>query len=281
MTTGTDRVDGKVALITGAARGQGRCHAVRLAAEGADIIAIDVADTVIETMSYPLATATDMAETVRLVEATGGRIVARTADVRDLAALTSAIDDAVAELGRLDIVIANAGIGATGGPTVELSEAAWQDVIDVNLTGVWKTLKAAVPHVVAGGRGGAIVIVSSATALFPSENIAHYSAAKAGLVMLMKVLAKELGPHGIRVNSVNPSSVATDMVLNDSVFRLFRPDLDNPTRADFEEAAGKLSRMNVALLEPEDITETVLHLVADSGRYITGTAHLLDAGNRL
>jgi SDR family mycofactocin-dependent oxidoreductase len=273
------RVEGKVAFVTGAARGQGRSHAVRLAQEGADIIAIDTAAKV-PSVPYPLATAEDLTETVRLVEALDRRIVAREADVRDSAALAEAVEEGVSELGRLDIVLANAGISSPA-PTLEMPDETWQDMIDINLTGVWKTLKAAVPHIVAGGRGGSVVITSSLAAIAVNENTAHYSAAKAGLVMLMKVLAKEIAPQSIRVNTIHPTTVATDMILNDATYKLFRPDLENPTRADFEEAARTLNRLPVAALEPNDISETVLHLVADSGRHITGTTVVVDAGGQL
>jgi SDR family mycofactocin-dependent oxidoreductase len=273
------RVEGKVAFITGAARGQGRSHAVRLAQEGADIIAVDTAGK-IDCVPYPLATAEDLIETVRLVEALDRRIVAREADVRDSAALVAAVEEGVSELGRLDIVLANAGISSPA-PTLEMSDQTWQDMIDVNLTGVWKSLKASVPHIVAGGRGGSVVITSSLAAIYANENTAHYSAAKAGLVMLMKVMAKELAPHGIRVNTIHPTTVATEMILNDATYKLFRPDLESPTRADFEEAARTLNRLPVAALEPSDISETVLHLVSDSGRYITGDTVVVDAGGQL
>ncbi|MEV5647360.1 mycofactocin-coupled SDR family oxidoreductase [Nocardia sp. NPDC052254] len=273
------RLDGKVAFITGAARGQGRSHAVRLAEEGADIIAVDTT-AMIDTVPYPLATAGDLAETVRLVEATGRRIVARDADVRDSAALADAVNAGVAEFGRLDIALANAGISSPA-PTFEMSEDTWQDMIDINLTGVWKSLKASVPHIISGGRGGSVVITSSLAAIYPNENTAHYSAAKAGLIAMMKVMAKELAPHSIRVNTVHPTTVATDMILNDATYRLFRPDLDDPTRADFEEAARTLNRLPVAALEPGDITDTVLHLVSDTGTYITGTTQVIDAGGAL
>ncbi|WP_040793263.1 mycofactocin-coupled SDR family oxidoreductase [Nocardia paucivorans] len=273
------KLDGKVAFITGAARGQGRSHAVRFAREGADIIAIDTTASV-QSVPYPLASADDLAETVRQVEATGRRIVARDADVRDYDALAAAVEAGVTDFGRLDIVVANAGISSPA-PTLEMSEATWQDMIDINLTGVWKTLKAAVPRIIDGGRGGSVVIISSLAAVYANENTAHYSASKAGLVMLMKVLAKELAPQGIRVNTVHPTTVATGMVLNEATYRLFRPDLENPDRADFEEAARALNRLPVTVLEPEDITATVLHLVSDEGRYITGTTQLIDAGGAL
>ncbi|MFI5720708.1 mycofactocin-coupled SDR family oxidoreductase [Nocardia sp. NPDC051750] len=272
-------LDGKVAFITGAGRGQGRSHAVRFAREGADIIAVDTtADA--KSVPYPLATAEDLAETARLVEAEGRKIVARDADVRDLAALTAAVDDGVKALGRLDIVVANAGI-STPAPTLGMSEDTWQEMMDINLTGVWKSLKASVPHIIESGHGGSVVITSSVAAMVAMENIAHYSAAKAGLVALMKVLAKELAPHSIRVNTVHPGTVGTDMVYNESTYRLFRPDLENPVRADFEAVAGKMNRLPVIALEPEDITDTVFFLVSDAAKYITGTTHVIDAGNVL
>ena len=273
------RVEGKVAFITGAARGQGRSHAVRLAQEGADIIAVDVCRQV-ETVPYPTATSEDLAETVRQVEALDRRIIATEADVRDLAALQAAVDDGVAQLGRLDIVLANAGI-STPASTLEMDEETWSTMIDVNLTGQWKTIKAAVPHVVAGGRGGSVVITSSLAAIYANPNTAHYSAAKAGLVMFAKVLAKELAPHSIRVNTIHPTTVATDMILNEPTYRLFRPDLENPTRADFEEAALTLNALPVPAIEAVDISNAVLYLVSDEGRYVTGTTHVVDAGGQL
>ncbi|MFI1464085.1 mycofactocin-coupled SDR family oxidoreductase [Nocardia carnea] len=272
-------LDGKVAFITGAGRGQGRSHAVRFAREGADIIAVDTtADA--KSVPYPLATTEDLAETARLVEAEGRRILARDADVRNLAALTAVVDEGVKALGRLDIVVANAGISSPA-PTLGMSEDTWQEMIDINLTGVWKSLKASVPHIVESGHGGSVVITSSVAAMVAQENIAHYAAAKAGLVSLMKVLAKELAPQSIRVNTVHPGTVGTDMVYNESTYRLFRPDLENPGRADFEAVAAKMNRLPVTALAPEDITNTVLFLVSDAAKYITGTTHVIDAGNAL
>lgn len=273
------QLDGQVVFVTGAARGQGRSHAVRLAQEGADIIAVDVCRQV-ETVPYPTATPDDLAETERQVKALGRRIVAKEVDVRDLAALKETVDAAVAELGRLDIVLANAGISVPA-PTLEMSEETWSTMIDVNLTGVWKTCAAAVPHILAGGRGGSVVITSSLAALKANANTAHYSAAKAGLVGLMRVLAVELAPQKIRVNTIHPTTVATDMILNGPTYELFRPDLDAPTRADFEEAALTLNALPVPALESIDISNAVLYLVGDSGRYITGTTHTVDAGGQL
>jgi len=273
------RVEGKVAFITGAARGQGRSHAVRLAQEGADIIAIDVCKQV-DTVPYPTATPDDLAETVRQVEALDRRIVAAEVDVRDLAGLTQAVEDGVAQLGRLDIVLANAGI-STPASSLEMDEETWSTMIDVNLTGVWKTLRASVPHIIAAGRGGSVVITSSLAAIYANAGTAHYSAAKAGLVMLAKVLAKELAPQNIRVNTIHPTTVATDMILNEPTYRLFRPDLEHPTRADFEEAALTLNKMPVPAIDAVDISNAVLYLVSDDGRYVTGTTHVVDAGGQL
>jgi (+)-trans-carveol dehydrogenase len=273
------RLEGKVVFITGAARGQGRSHALRLAQEGADIIAVDVCKQV-ETVPYPTATSEDLAETVRQVEALDRRIVAAEVDVRDLAGLTKTVADGVAELGRLDIVLANAGI-STPAPSLEMDEETWQTMIDVNLTGVWKTLRASVPHIIAGGRGGSVVITSSLAAIYANPGTAHYSAAKAGLVMMAKVLAKELAPQSIRVNTIHPTTVATDMILNDATYRLFRPDVVDPTRADFEEAALTLNALPVPAIESVDISNAVLYLVSDDGRYVTGTTHVVDAGGQL
>jgi SDR family mycofactocin-dependent oxidoreductase len=273
------RVEGKVAFITGAARGQGRSHAVRLAEEGADIIAVDICRQV-ETVLYPTATAEDLAETVRQVEALDRRIIATEADIRDLGALQAAVDDGVAQLGRLDIVLANAGI-STPASSLEMDEETWQTMIDVNLTGQWKTLKATVPHIIAGGRGGSVVITSSLAAIYANAGTAHYGAAKAGLVMMMKVMAKELAPQNIRVNTIHPTTVNTDMILNEPTYRLFRPDLENPTRADFEEAARTLNKLPISAVEPVDISNAVLYLVSDDGRYVTGTTHVVDAGGQL
>lgn len=270
------KLDGQVAFITGAARGQGRSHALTLAREGANIIAVDV-DEQVATVDYATARAEDLAETVRLVEALGQRIIAQKADVRDLAALQAAADLGMSEFGRIDIIVANAGI-STLAPTLEMEEEMWQVMIDVNLTGVWKTVRAAAPHIVAGERGGSIVLISSCGTHMANANIAHYTAAKCGVEGIMRVLAKELGPLGIRVNTVNPSGTATDMVLNETAYKIFRPDLEHPTRAHLEAVQGALNILPVTLLEPSDISNTVLHLVSDDARYVTGTVNLVDAG---
>ena len=273
------KLDGKVAFITGAARGQGRSHAIALAKEGADIIAVDICRQV-ETVPYPTATDDDLAETVRQVEALDRRIIASQVDIRDSAELKSAVDAGVAEFGRLDIVLANAGISVPA-PTLEMDDEVWDTMIDVNLTGQWKSLKASVPHIIAGGRGGAVVITSSIAALTGTANIAHYSAAKAGLIGLMKVMAVELAPQSIRVNTIHPTTVNTDMVLNEPTYKLFRPDLENPTREDYNEAALTLNKMPTSGLEAIDISNAILYLVSDDGRFVTGTTHVVDAGAAL
>jgi (+)-trans-carveol dehydrogenase len=273
------RVEGKVAFITGAARGQGRSHAVRLAREGADIIAVDICQDV--KGALPMSTLEDLAETVSLVEAQGRRIVATQADVRDFDALKAAADDGVAQLGRLDIVVANAGIASDGGPVDKMDKDSWQDTIDINLTGVWNTAKAAVPHLIQGGRGGAIVLTSSVGGMKALPNMSHYVSAKHGVVGLMRSLAVELGQHNIRVNSVHPSQVNTPMLMNEPTYRLFRPDLENPTQDDMAPISQMMHTLPVPWVEPEDVSNAVLFLVSDEGRYITGVPLPVDAGAML
>src|SRR5258705_13144158 len=250
------RVEGKVAFITGAARGQGRSHAIRLAQEGADIIAIDLCRQ-IDSVPYPMATPDDLAETVKQVENLDRRIVASQADVRDFAALKQAVDDGVAQLGRLDIVSANAGI-ASFGAAADMSEQTWRDMVDTNLTGVWHTAKAAIPHLIAGGRGGSIVLTSSAAGLKAYANAAHYVSAKHGVVGLMRTLALELAPPMIRGNSLHPTQVDTDMVMNEFTFKLFSPDTKNPTIEDFRPAPQARNALPIPWVEPVDISNALL-----------------------
>ena len=268
------RLENKVAFITGAARGQGRSHAVRLAQEGADIIAVDLCAQV-DSVPYPMATPDDLAETVRQVEALDRRIVASQADVRDLAALQTAVDAGVAELGRLDIVSANAGI-ASFGAADELGDEAWRDMIDTNLTGVWHTARAAIPHVKAGGRGGSIVLTSSAAGLMAYPGIAHYVSAKHGVVGLMRTLALELAPDMIRVNSLHPTQVDTPMIMNDATKQLFVPD--DLTDEKFVEVSQEMNALPIPWVEAVDISNALLFLASDEARYITGVALPVDAG---
>ena len=273
------KLEGKVAFITGAARGQGRSHAVRLAQEGADIIAVDLCAQM-GSVGYPMATEEDLAETVRQVEALDRRIVASVADVRDSAALKGAVDDGVAQLGRLDIVLANAGI-ATFAPVEELTDDAWDEMIAVNLTGVFKTVRAAVPHIKAGGRGGAIVLTSSTAGIKGLANLAHYVAAKHGVVGLVKTMANEFAPDMIRVNSVHPTSVNTDMIHNEETYGLFRPDKHKSevTREEAGESFKTMNALPIEWVEPVDISNAILFLVSDDARYVTGVQLPVDAGS--
>jgi len=276
------RVEGKVAFITGAARGQGRSHAVRLAQEGADIIAVDLCEPVpsIERY-YPGATEDDLAETVRQVEALDRRIVAAKADVRDYAALRSALDAGVAELGHVDIVSANAGVFAFGEKTQDVTDADWQDVIDVNQTGVWHTAEAVIPHLIEQGTGGSMILTSSTAGLKGTPNVAAYTASKHAVVGIMRTLALELAPYSIRVNTVHPTGVGTDMILNEATFRLFMPDVEHPTKEQAAPVFASTNALPIPWVEPIDISNAVLFLASDEARYVTGTELRVDAGYTL
>ena len=273
------RVEGKVAFITGAARGQGRSHAVRLAQEGADIIAVDLAEEIDSVKRfYPGASAEDLAQTVQEVEALDRRIVATKADVRDYDAVKAALDRGVAELGHVDVVSANAGIFLFGDESHLVSERDWADVIDINLTGVWHTTKAVIPHLIAQGTGGSIILTSSTAGLKGTPNVAAYTSSKHAVVGLMRTLALELAPHSVRVNTVHPTGVATDMILNPAAFRLFLPDTASPTREQAAEVFQSTNALPVPWVEPVDISNAVLWLASDEARYVTGTELKVDAG---
>lgn len=272
------RLDGKVVFITGVARGQGRSHAIRFAEEGADIIGIDVVEPIAGSTSPP-ATQADMDETIAAVEALDRRIVATKADVRSLAQVKAAADAGVAQLGRLDVVIANAGVSTAMGPTESLTEEAFVDMIDINLNGVWRTCVAAIPHLKAGGRGGSVIMTSSVAGLSALANLGHYVAAKHGVVGLMRTLALELAPDNIRVNSIHPTTVDTPMVNNEATFKLFRPDLDNPTVEDFVEAAKVMNALPIGWVEAVDISNAMVWLASDEARYVTGVTLPVDAGS--
>jgi SDR family mycofactocin-dependent oxidoreductase len=263
-------LEGRVAFITGAARGQGRAHAVKLASEGADIIAVDLCDQ-IASVPYPMATAGDLAATVKLVEDTGARIVAGQGDVRDIATLTTALQAGLDEFGGLDIVIANAGIAP-----MQAGEHGWRDVIDVNLTGVHHTVEAAIPTLVEQGRGGSIVLISSAAGLAgigsADAGSIGYTAAKHGIVGLMRVYANLLAPHNIRVNSVHPAGVDTPMINNEFIRQWLAQVYESAAPQDLGNA------LPVQVLEPEDIANAVAWLVSDAARYVTGVTLPVDAG---
>ncbi len=262
-------LSGKTAFITGAARGQGRAHAVKLASEGADIIAVDLCDQ-IASVPYPMATDDDLAATVKLVEETGARIVARDADVRDQASLSTALQAGLDELGGLDIVVANAGIAP-----MQAGEDGWRDVIDVNLTGVFHTVEVAKPALVEQGRGGSIVLISSVMGLAgggsDDPGSIGYAAAKHGIVGLMRVYANHLAPHSIRVNSIHPAGVDTPMINNEFI-RGWLEQVVGTSHVDMGNA------LPVEVLQPEDIANAVSFLVSDAARYITGVTLPVDAG---
>ncbi|WP_278265628.1 mycofactocin-coupled SDR family oxidoreductase [Nocardia sp. AG03] len=259
-----NRMEHTVALVTGAAGGMGRAHCRRLAEEGADIIAVDIA-----------AAAAELARTATDVAALGRVCVTATADVRDQAALDVAVADGVAALGRLDVIVANAGIYADLAPSWDLTDQAWQRTIDINLTGVWHTVRAAMPALT---DGGSIVVVSSTNGLVGAAGAAHYAASKHAVVGLARTLANELGPRNIRVNTVHPGSVATPMILNDTVYAKLCPDLPHPTRDDAAAVLARRTLLPVPWVDPVDVSNAVLFLASAESRYVTGTQLVVDAG---
>ena len=277
------RVQGKVAFVTGAARGQGRSHAVRLAEEGADIIAVDRCED-FETVGYPMATPEDLEETAKLVEKTGRGIVAAKADVRDANQLKTALESGIAEFGKLDIVVAQAGIaGMKGNPQLQ----AWIDVINTNLVGTINAIQVALPHL---GEGASIIATGSTAALMDvskNDNPGNdpggsaYLHSKRLLSQYVHALSAELAPRGIRANVVHPTNCNTDMLQSEPMYRSFRPDLENPTKADAEPVFYVQQAMKVPWIEPEDISNMVLFLASDEARYITGTQQRVDAGGYL
>lgn len=275
MTNAVGRVGGKVAFITGAARGQGREHAIRLAEEGADIIAVDVCDD-IDGVGYPGATEADLDETAELVQKLDRRIVAAKADVRDLEGLDAALQRGVAELGAIDVVVANAGISGTPAPAAMIEQSAWQTMLDINLTGVWHTVKVALPHMTNGS--GSIILVSSMLGIRGGGYMAHYASAKHAVVGLMNSLANELAPQWIRVNSIHPGNVRTPMLDNEWFCRTLRPDLENPTIDDAAEIIGQFHMMPKPVIEARAVSNAVLFLASDEAQYITGAALPIDAG---
>jgi (+)-trans-carveol dehydrogenase len=268
---------GKVAFITGVARGLGRNHAVRLARSGATVVGIDISEDG-PTDGSPTATSADLAETRKLIEAEGADCQLTHADVRDLDAVIEAADRAVESFGGIDIVIANAGICKVEGSTWELSAEQWQKTIDVNLTGVFNTFRATVPAMITAGRGGSIIAISSTAGLKGIPGQSHYSASKHGVMGLVKSLANELFPHNIRVNAVNPGSVGTVMIRNDAMYQEFRPDVPQATEDDAIVAMTELNGFAVPWVEVDDVSDAVLWLASESSRYVTGHALPVDAG---
>lgn len=267
------KLEGKVAFITGAARGQGRSHALRLAQEGADIIAVDICRQ-IDTVAYQMSTPEDLEQTVKAVEALDRRIVARVADVRDMAGLQAAVDAGIAELGPVDIILANAGIAPQGAPNPD-HEKTFRDVIEVNLFGVRNTVHAAVPSMIEKGQGGAIVLTSSTQGLSGAGGDGSgatdgYTAAKHGVVGLMRTYANWLAPHSIRVNTVHPTGVNTPMVVNDVMQKYLAA---NPGMAN-----ALVNMLPVEMIEAIDISNAIAWLVSDDARYVTGVTLPVDAG---
>jgi SDR family mycofactocin-dependent oxidoreductase len=276
------KLDGRVAFITGAARGQGRSHAVRLAQEGAAIIAVDICET-FDSMNYPLATPEDLQQTVKEVEAEGGRIVARKADVRVKSELKDALDAGLAEFGRLDIVCANAGVTAMKDPTLLQS---FVDGVDVDLVGVLHTVGVSLPHL----KAGASIIVTGSTAgmmkgLMNNPALggggSGYAWAKQTIFRYVEVFALQLAPHMIRLNAIHPTNTDTTLLMNDDIFRAFRPDLKNPTREDAIQAFPAMQAMPIPFLDPIDISHLVAFLASDESRYMTGQNIRVDAGAML
>ncbi len=271
------RVEGKVALITGAARGQGRAHAVRLAEEGADIIALD-ALVEYATMGYAMGTAEDLAETERLVKETGRQVLTAQVDVRDRPGLQAIVDRGIAQFGRLDILVANAGISPPGTVLWEVTEAEWDDIQNVNLKGVWNTTSVVIPHLIKQGTGGSLILTASAAGLMGTPHIGDYSASKHGVMGVGKTLASELAKYRIRVNMLAPGAVGTPMMLNDAMYRLFCPDIENPTLDDARERFKRTNPMGIQWLEALDVANAALWLASDESRYVTGIVIPLDAG---
>jgi SDR family mycofactocin-dependent oxidoreductase len=272
-----NRVDGKVAFVTGAARGQGRAHATKLAEEGADIIAVDICEQV-STAPYPLATTDDLKETVRIVEGLGRRIMAREADVRDSNQLQSAIAEGVSEFGRVDIAVANAGMASVG-LLWEISDEQWNDVLDIDLTGVWKSAKAVIPTMIEQ-RSGSIILTSSVAGLIGVPRLGHYTAAKHGVTGLGRALAAELAPYAIRVNTVHPGNVNTLMMNSPGAREAFMGS-GEATQEQFEKSMGTINAFPIPWVDAADVSNAVLYLASDEARWVTGTQQVVDAGSML
>lgn len=269
------KLDGKVALITGGARGQGRSHAVTFAREGGEIIICDIAEQLL-TVPYAMANAEDLADTAQMVEDLDRRCLAVQADVRDSDQMREVVEQAISEFGHIDILLANAGIEGFE-EAWELTDEQWDEMIAVNLTGVWKSCRAVIPHMIER-HAGVIVITSSAAGLKGLANQAHYCAAKHGVVGLMRALAIELAPHGIRVNTVHPGSVDTPIIKNQAMYTLFSGGDPNATLEEVTPAFKDLNLLDTPWMEPQDISNAMLWIASDDARYVTGATLTVDAG---
>jgi SDR family mycofactocin-dependent oxidoreductase len=280
MAAGNGTLEGRVAFVTGAARGQGRSHAIRLASEGADIIAIDICGPVADSVTYPPATPEELADTVRAVEATGRKILAREVDVRDLAAQQQVVADGVEQFGRLDVVVANAGI-LSWGRMFEMSEEQWDSVVDVNLNGTWRTLRAAVPAMIEAGNGGSIIIVSSAAGTKATPGNGHYSASKHGLVGITNALAIEVGEYGIRVNSIHPYSIDTPMIEPEAMMELFAKHpafLHSFKPMPYRPVSNQGKQSLQDFMTVEEVSDVVAWLAGDGSSTISGSQLAVDRG---
>lgn len=280
MNSSEKPLAGTVALVTGAARGQGRAHAVRLAAEGARVVAIDICAPVSDSVPYPASTQEDLAETVRLVEATGQQVISAVVDIRDSAALQQMVDRTIADFGRLDTLVANAGV-LTWGRLWELSEDDWEMVVGVNLSGTWRTIRAAVPAMIAAGNGGSIIVVSSSAGLKATPGNGHYSASKAGLVALTNALAVEVGEYGIRVNSIHPYSVDTPMIdpagLGE-IFSRFPSYLHSFSPMPLKNVAEHGVSSLADSMSPDEVADVVSFLAGAGSQSISGVQLTVDRG---
>jgi SDR family mycofactocin-dependent oxidoreductase len=266
-----ESLQGRVAFVTGAARAQGRSHAVRLAREGADVIALDICAPASDTLTYPPATHEDLSETVRLVEAEGRKVLARQADIRDDAALRQLVADGVEQFGRLDILVANAGVLGWG-RVWELTDEQWDTVIGVNLTGTWRTLRAAIPAMIEAGNGGSIIVVSSAAGLKATPGNGHYAASKYGLTALTNTLAIELGEYDIRVNSIHPYSVDTPMIEPDEMMQIFAK------HPRYVHSFPPMPLQYKGFMTADEVSDVVVWLAGDGSGTVTGTQIPVDKG---
>ncbi|WP_285029203.1 mycofactocin-coupled SDR family oxidoreductase [Mycolicibacterium sp. lyk4-40-TYG-92] len=273
-------LEGKVAFVTGAARGQGRAHAIRFAREGADVVAIDICGPVSDTITYPMPTSEDLAETARLVEAEGRKVLAREVDIRDLAAQKQVVADAVEQFGRLDILVANAGV-LSWGRLFEMDEDQWDSVVNVNLSGTWRTIRAVVPAMIEAGNGGSIIIVSSSAGLKATPGNGHYAASKFGLVGLANALALEVGEFGIRVNSIHPYSIMTPMIEPEAmgaIFSKYPTYLHSFAPMPYKPVSHDGKAGLQEFMTPEEVTDVVTWLAGPGSGTISGSQIAVDRG---
>jgi (+)-trans-carveol dehydrogenase len=270
------RFEGKTVFVTGVARGQGRNHAIRFAEEGARVVGVDIAAQ-INTTHYPGATVEDLEQTRELLKQTGAEFRLHQGDVRSLAELNAAVADGLESFGAIDIVLPTAGITSLAA-LWELSEEQWDEMIAINLSGVWRTLRAALPSMVQRNANGSVVLTGSIAGIIGMPYLAHYAAAKHAINGIVKSLANELAPHNIRVNSVNPTNVATPMILNAATYQHFRPDVPGATQEDAVKAFSSYNLLDTPWVECDDVTNAVMWLCSDEARYLTGVALPIDTG---